>query len=69
VPFGLCNTTFERLMERVLQEILTKIFFVYLDDIIVFNQSFEEMMANLENVFICFCTANLKINSSEMFFI
>jgi len=34
MPFGLCNapTTFERLMERILQGLVTKICLVYLDD-------------------------------------
>jgi len=55
-------------MERVLQEILAKICFVYLDDIIVSSQSFEEMMINLENVFIYFRTASLKVNPKKCFF-
>jgi len=35
MPFGLCNTpaTFERLIERILQDLATKICLVYLDDV------------------------------------
>jgi len=34
MPFGLCNApaTFERLMERILQDLVTKICLIYLDD-------------------------------------
>lgn len=48
MPFGLCNApaTFERLMEKVLKKFLTKIYLVYLDDVIIFGKSFEEMLMN-----------------------
>jgi len=64
MPFGFCNApaTFERLMEKVLQDILSKICLVYLDDVIVFNSTFEEMMENLRKVF---RSANLKLNPKK----
>lgn len=67
MPFGLCNApaTFERLMEKVLQDILSKVCLVYLDDVIVFSKTFEEMMANLRKVFLRLRAANLKINSQK----
>lgn len=63
MPFGLCNApaTFERLIEQFLQQHLFKICLVYLDDVIVFGESFEKIMANLE-VFLKLRTANLKLN-------
>lgn len=49
MPFGLCcaQTTFERLMERVLAGLHWDIFLVHLDDIIVTGKTFEEMLSNL----------------------
>ena len=67
MPFGLCNApaTFEHLMEKVLQDILSKICLVYLDDVIVFSKTFEEMMENLRKVFLRFRSANLKLNPKK----
>lgn len=50
MPFGLCNapTTFESLIEKVLQEMLSKICLVYLDDVIIFLKSFSEILENLK---------------------
>jgi len=67
MPFGLCTApaTFARLMEKVLQDILFKICLVYLDNVIVFSKSFEEMISNLRKVFLRFRAANLKINPKK----
>ena len=44
MPFGLCNapSTFERLMDRVLRGLQWHVCLVYLDDIIVYSNSFDE---------------------------
>lgn len=67
MPFGLCNApaTFERLMEKVLYGIISKICLVYLDNVIIFGKSFEEMIDNLRKVFMRLCSANLKINPKK----
>ena len=53
MPFGLCNapSTFQRLMERVLQGMLYRFVLVYLDDIVVFSKTPEEHLGHLAQVF------------------
>ena len=70
MPFGLCNApaTFERLMEKVLRPILNKICLVYLDDVIIFGKTFEEMFANLREVLFLLGKANLKLNPKKCSF-
>ena len=71
MPFGLCNApaTFERLMEKVLKGLISKVCFVYLDDVIVFGKNFEEMLCNLKEVFCRLKNANLKVNPSKCNFL
>ncbi len=67
LPFGLCNapSTFERLMENVLSGLHWEILLIYLDDVIVFGSSIEEMITKLETVFQRFRGANLKLKPSK----
>src|SRR5580765_2349779 len=67
MPFGLCNApaTFERLMEKVLRNLISKICLVYLDDVIIFGKTFTEMINNLKIVFSRLKEANLKINPKK----
>ena len=53
MPFGLCNapSTFQRLMEHVLQEELWKFCLLYIDDIIIFSTGFEEHLQHIDKVF------------------
>lgn len=69
MPFGLCNApaTFERL-EKVLHGMLSKKCLVYLDDVIIFGKSFDEMLENLKMVFSRFREVNLKINPKKCSF-
>jgi len=67
MPFGLCNApaTFERVMEQVLREFISKICLVYLDDVIIFGKTFEEMIQNLRKVLSRLREVNLKINPNK----
>jgi len=67
MPFGLCNAsaTFERLMEKVLHEVLHKICLVYLDDFIYFSKTFTGTLNNLREVFLRLREVNLKINPKK----
>lgn len=69
MAFGLCNApaTFERLMKKVLQQLLFKIYLVYLDDIIILSGNFEEMLDHLKQIFLRLRSVNLKLNSKKMF--
>lgn len=50
MPFGLYNApaTFELLMERVLQNLFSKICLVYLDDVIVYGKTYEEVLRDTD---------------------
>ena len=50
---GLCNSpaTFQRAMAKVFSGLSPQCCIVYLDDIIVFGDSFEQTMENLKKVF------------------
>ncbi|GBM57276.1 Transposon Ty3-I Gag-Pol polyprotein [Araneus ventricosus] len=67
MPFRLCNApaTFERLMEAVVRGLSSEACLVYLDDIIIVGQTFEEHLNNLRKVFQRLQKANLKLNPKK----
>lgn len=64
LPFGLTDApaAFQFMMEKVLGDLLYDICFVYLDDLIVIGETFEEHQANLNKVFEALFKAGLKIS-------
>ena len=66
MPFG-CNAsaTFERLMEKILQNYLLEICLVYLNDVIIFGKTFSKIMENLRKIFFRLREANLKVNPEK----
>ncbi len=67
MPFGLCNApaTFERLMDKVLGGLLWDRCMCYLDDIIVFGETFFKTLANLELVLQRVRSSGLRLKPSK----
>ena len=66
VPFGLATTvsTFQYLMSTVLTG-LNSFAFTYLDDILVFSETYEDHLHHLNTIFEKFQKAGLKIKLSK----
>ena len=67
LPFGLCNApaTFEKLVEIVLAGLHWETCLVYIDDIIVCGKTFDEMLKNLDDVFLRLQGAGLKLKARK----
>ncbi|GFW95328.1 hypothetical protein TNCV_2970501 [Trichonephila clavipes] len=67
MPFGLCNApaTFERMMDNLLRRFKWTMCLCYLDDIIVFSETFEDHLIRLRLVLKCLQEAGLKLNSKK----
>ena len=63
MPFGLCNapSTYQRLMTGVLQGLIGRIYFAYIDDVIVFSKRRTDHVADLRAVFDSIRAAGLKL--------
>ena len=63
LPFGLCNSpsTYQRVMEQCLGDLNMKICCIFLDDLIIFADTFEEHLQRLEIVFNRLRECNLKL--------
>ncbi|GFU82592.1 hypothetical protein TNCV_685681 [Trichonephila clavipes] len=71
MPFGLCNApaTFERMMDNLLRNFKWTMCLCYLDDIIVFSESFEDHLIRLRLVLKCLQEAGIKLNSKKCLFL
>ena len=71
MPFGLCNApaTFQRLMEAVLHGLARRHCVIYLDDILVFSQTFEEHLQHLHQVFSRLRQAGLRLKPKKCAFV
>ena len=67
MSFGLCNApaTFQRLMTTVLGDENYSSLLIYLDDILVFSQTYEEMLQRLDMVFTRLREHGLGVNPSK----
>ncbi len=70
MPFGLTNapSTFQRMMNGLLKGLTWRRCLVYLDDVIIFARSFDELLVNLEEVLKRIKEANLKLQPEKCVF-
>ena len=71
LPFGLSNApaTYQRIMEQCFGELHLKICFIYLDDLIVFSDSFEQHLERLELIFLRLRECGLKLSPKKCSFL
>uniref|UniRef100_A0A3P9I2U1 Gypsy retrotransposon integrase-like protein 1 n=1 Tax=Oryzias latipes TaxID=8090 RepID=A0A3P9I2U1_ORYLA len=71
MPFGLCNApaTFQRLMQATMNDLIFQIVLVYLDDLLVFSQTFKEHLERLEIVFKRLKNTGLKVKVEKCHFL
>ena len=64
MPFGLCNApgTFQREMNRIFFPLIGKCLFVYIDDLIIFSETPEDHLKDLERVFAILRENGIKLN-------
>ncbi|KAI9557136.1 hypothetical protein GHT06_016943 [Daphnia sinensis] len=71
MAFGLCNApaTFQRLMNYVLRDVLGSKALVYLDDVIIFSDTFENHLEDIREIFNLLKAANLKLKLKKCQFV
>ena len=71
MPFGLTNapSTFQRAMNNIFRSILYKYVLVYLDDIIIYSETYEEHLQHLREVLKRVKKANLRLNKKKCEFV
>ena len=67
LPFGMKNSpsSFARLMQEVLRGLVWKVCLVFVDDIVIFSDTFQQHLDNLKLVFDRFRAANLKLKPKK----
>jgi hypothetical protein len=70
MPFGLCNApaTYQRLMDNLLRPMIGKFVANYVDDTLVYSNSWQEHLQHLEQVFRRFRESGLRLNLTKCHF-
>lgn len=71
MPFGVCNglATFQWLMQVIMSDLVFQILLVYLDDILVFSDTFKQHLETLETVFQRLAETGLKVKLKKCAFL
>ena len=71
MPFGLCNApaTFQRLMQSCLNDQIYQTLMVYIDDIIIFAETFDDHLARLDKALARLTEHGLKIKTEKCSFL
>lgn len=71
MPFGLKNapSTFQRVMDNMLRDLVGKTCLVYLDDIIIYSTSLQEHIVSLKQVFERLRSSNFKVQLDKSEFL
>ncbi len=71
MPFGVCNgpSTFQRLMQSTMGDLIFQILLVYLDDILVYSSTFHEHLQRLDVVFSRLKETGLKVKLEKCHFL
>ena len=64
MAMGMCNAaaTFQRMIQNVLQPVLGQGAQAFLDDVVVYSNSFEQHVKDIRKVFALLCDAGLKVS-------
>jgi len=70
MPYGVTGgpATFQNVMNRVLAPLLKKCVVVFIDDILVYNKSWEDHLQHLRAVFLLLQQHQFKVKLSKCFF-
>ncbi|CAG8800349.1 12058_t:CDS:1, partial [Dentiscutata erythropus] len=70
MPFGLCNApaSFQRLMDKILADEIGKFVVVYLDDINIYSENFDEHLDHISVIFKKLKESGLKLNFEKCTF-
>nr|GEV97527.1 reverse transcriptase domain-containing protein [Tanacetum cinerariifolium] len=70
MPFGLCNApgTFQRCVIAIFYDMIEKTMEVFMDDFLVFRDSFSSCLTNLDNMLKCCEDTNLVLNWEKCHF-
>ena len=71
MPYGLMNApvSFQMVMTQVLRGLTWRQCLIYLDDILVFSETFDDHLSHLEQIFSRLRQANLKLKPSKCDFV